>query len=86
MKRQTQCLCLDRLLAALSYFPSLSTFFFSSSFMLLLVASWLVEPVVWVAVAGGAVLGVEVCPAGSFAGRAAVDFGGEASSAIRALE
>jgi hypothetical protein len=69
-------------LAALSYFPPISTFFFPSSFIFLLVASWLVEPVVWVEVAGGATLGIEVCPVGSFAGRVAVDFGGDPSSAI----
>jgi hypothetical protein len=42
------------------YFPSVSTCFFPSSFIFLVVASWLVDAVGCVAVAGGALFGREL--------------------------
>src|SRR5665213_1206841 len=54
------------------YLPSVSTFFFSSSFIFLMVGSRLTSPVVWVVLAGGAALGTDVCPVGVVAGRLAV--------------
>src|SRR4051794_17734535 len=70
---------------SLSHFPSISSFFFASAFMFFTVVSWLADPVVCVRVAGGALLGTEVCCGCSLAGRVAVDLavslGGDASSA-----
>src|SRR6267378_5223027 len=48
--------------------PLASTFCFSSSFIFLTVASWLVMPVVSVVVAGGLALGTEVCAGDVVAG------------------
>jgi hypothetical protein len=59
------------------YFPSVSTLRFSSSFIFLIVGSRLTSPVVWVAVAGGLLLGMDVCPDGTVAGRVAVVLGAE---------
>jgi len=50
------------------YLPLVSTFCFSSSFIFLTVASWLVMPVVSVVVAGGLALGTEVCAGDVVAG------------------
>ena len=58
------------------YFPLVSTFCFSPSFIFLTVASWLLMPVVSVVVAGGAALGTEVCAGAVVAGRVAVAGGG----------
>ena len=59
-----------------AYLPLVSTFCFSSSFIFLTVASWLVAPVVWFVAAGAASLGAEVCAGDVFAGRVAVVSGG----------
>jgi hypothetical protein len=61
----------------LGYFPLVSTFCFSSSFIFWIVGSWLVWPVVWVVLAGGLALGAEVCSGSVLAGRVAVALGGE---------
>jgi hypothetical protein len=58
------------------YLPFVSTFCFSSSFIFLIVGSWLLSPVVCVVVAGGLVFGTEVCAGGVVAGRVAVVAGG----------
>jgi hypothetical protein len=58
------------------YLPLVSTFAFSSSFIFFTVGSRLASPVVWVVVAGGGLLGMELCSAGLFAGRVAVAGGG----------
>jgi hypothetical protein len=60
-----------------SYLPSVSILCFSSSFIFLMVGSRLTSPVVWVVVAGGLALGMEVCPVVVFAGRVAVVLGAE---------
>ena len=57
------------------YLPSVSIFRFSSSFIFLTAGSRLTSPVVWLAVAGGLLLGIEVCPVGTEAGRVAVVLG-----------
>ena len=62
--------------AASVYLPLVSTFAFSSSFIFFTVGSRLASPVVWVVVAGGALLGMELCSAGFLAGRVAVAGGG----------
>jgi hypothetical protein len=54
-----------------------STFCFSSSFILLTTGSWFASPVVWVVLAGGLALGIDVCSGGALAGRVAVVLGGE---------
>jgi len=59
------------------YLPSVSILRLSSSFIFLMVGSRLTSPVVWVLVAGGLALGMEVCPVGVFAGRVAVVLGAE---------
>jgi len=53
-----------------------STFAFSSSFIFFTVGSRLASPVVWVVVAGGALLGMELCSAEFLPGRVAVAGGG----------
>src|SRR5439155_7797040 len=58
------------------YLPFVSTFAFSSSFIFFTVGSRLASPVVWVGVAGGALLGTELCSVGFFAGRVARAGGG----------
>jgi hypothetical protein len=58
------------------YLPLVSTFAFSSSFIFFTVGSRLASPVVWVVVAGGALLGTALCSVGFFAGRVAVAGGG----------
>src|ERR1700692_2325194 len=64
------------------YLPSVSSFFFPSSFIFLTVGLWLLSPVVWVVVAGGAALGTEGCSGPVFAGRAAVVPGELACAAV----
>jgi hypothetical protein len=59
------------------YLPSVSTLCFSSSFIFLTAGSRLTSPVVWVVVAGGLALGMEVCPGGVCAGLVAVVLGAE---------
>jgi hypothetical protein len=54
--------CCEICNSASSYFPSRSTLSFSFSFICLMVGSRGASPVVWVVVAGGAVLGTELCP------------------------
>jgi hypothetical protein len=58
------------------YLPFVSTFAFSSSFIFFTIGSRLASPVVWVVVAGGALLGMELCSVGFLAGRVAVVGGG----------
>jgi len=59
------------------YFPSVSTFRFSSSFIFLIAGSRLTSPVVCVAAGGGLLLGIDVWPVGTAAGRVAVVLGVE---------
>ena len=58
-----------------AYLPSVSTFRFASSFICLTVSSRGAVPVVCVVVAGGALLGTDVCSEGVLAGRVAVAAG-----------
>jgi hypothetical protein len=65
------------------YLPSVSIFFFSSSFIFLTVGLWLLSPpVVCVLVAGGLLLGTDVCSGPFFAGRAALVPGELACAAV----
>jgi len=64
------------------YLPSVSIFFFSSSFIFLTVGLWLLSPVVCVVVAGGLLLGTDACSGPVFAGRVAVVPGELACAAV----
>jgi len=93
MFEQVQMMCTPTDLPTLAhddrtptYLPSISSFFFSSAFICFTTALWSVEPVSCVRVAGGALsFGREVSWGCSLAGRVAVVFGGEASSAHAAI-